>query len=85
MRQNRDLQHCSAIFLSLHLGHQLVIWEATNYPKLCMKLCWFYVMHDYMQPFCAAELPMMHKNSQLRTSPWWAEIRQDTSIKVALE
>lgn len=34
-----------------------MLWEATNYPKLLMKLSWFYVMHDQCQPFCAVELP----------------------------
>ena len=38
------------------MGHQVVLWELTNFPKVKMKMIWFYVIQDYLQPFCAAEL-----------------------------
>ena len=56
-RENKNQNFCSSIFLSLHQGYQVVIWEATNYPKIKMKLIWFYVVIDQIQPFCAAEIP----------------------------
>ena len=40
----------------MHLGFQLVLWEVTNYPKVKMKMIWFYVLEDSRQPFSMAEL-----------------------------
>jgi hypothetical protein len=41
-----------------------VIWEATNYPKIKMKLIWFYVVIDQIQPFCATEIPYIDLTTQ---------------------
>ena len=53
----------SAIFLSLHMGQQVVLWEAKNYPRIKMKMIWFYVIQDQLQPFCATELPPLKQQS----------------------
>lgn len=63
-RENVVKDLCSSIFMSLHMGHQVVLWELTNFPKIKMKMLWFYVIQDHvvgdksipLQPFCAAEL-----------------------------
>jgi hypothetical protein len=38
------------------MGHQVVLWEVTNFPKVKMKMLWFYVTMDPIQPFCATEI-----------------------------
>ena len=63
-RENKSQNFCSSIFLSLHQGCQVVIWEATNYPKIKMKFIWFYVVSDQLQPFCAAEIPYIDLTTQ---------------------
>ena len=40
------MDHCSSIWVSVHMGCQVVLWELTNYPKIKMKMVWFYVMQD---------------------------------------
>ena len=63
-RENVVKDLCSSIFMSIHMGHQVVLWELTNFPKIKMKMLWFYVIQEHvvadkmipLQPFCAAEL-----------------------------
>jgi hypothetical protein len=43
-RQNPVKDLCSNIFMSLHMGSQIVLWELTNFPKVKMKMIWFYVI-----------------------------------------
>jgi len=45
-RGNADKDLCSSIFVSLHMGYQIVLWELTNFPKIKMKMLWFYVMSE---------------------------------------
>jgi hypothetical protein len=31
-RENVKMGNCSVIIMSIHFGHQIVLWELTNYP-----------------------------------------------------
>jgi len=42
--------------MTMHMGNQIVLWEITNYPKIKMKMIWFYIIQEKLQPFCATEL-----------------------------
>jgi hypothetical protein len=43
-RENVVKDLCSSIFMSLHMGHQVILWELTNFPKVKMKMLWFYLL-----------------------------------------
>ena len=45
-RNNPGKDHSSSIFVSIHMGSQIVLWEVTNYPKVKMKMIWFYVIGE---------------------------------------
>jgi len=32
-RENKDKNISSSIFVTIHLGFQVVLWELSNYPK----------------------------------------------------
>ena len=48
------------ILMTVHLGHQIVLWELTNYPQPRMKLVWFYLLEEKVQPYCSVELMSEH-------------------------
>lgn len=45
-RENLSQGFCSAIFMTMHMGNQIVLWEITNYPKIKMKMIWFYIIQE---------------------------------------
>ena len=44
-RENVQINVTSTIFMSLHMGQQVILWDTTNYPSMKMKMIWFYVIH----------------------------------------
>lgn len=55
-RQDSSKDICSSVFVSLHLGFQVVVWSLTNNPKVRMKMVWFYILEQSLQPFSLTEL-----------------------------
>ena len=58
-RENTLKNICSSIFVSIHLGYQLVLWELSNYPKIKIKMLWFYLLEESHQAYSLTELQPM--------------------------